>query len=302
MDVLLAEDNLALSREQKGAIEVQLQQAKRYFEAGVGTITDINEAQARYDTTVAQELAAENNLELKVRSLEQLVGDVKGPFQRFPSDLTLDLPEPAQIDAWVNFSIDNNPSIKAREAGLEVAQKEVSKNIAAHLPTVDLVASRSRSENPGYTTLNTLNWNNTIGVQVAIPLFSGGSTQGRVDQAAALREKAMHELEATKRSVIQSTRQEYLNVMNGVAQIKALRQAVKSNELALYSARKGLEAGLRTSFDVLNAQQLLFSAKRDLALEGYRYVLARLKLRAAAGMLDSADVARVQAWLVNDRM
>lgn len=94
-----------------------------------------------------------------------------------------------------------------------------------------------------------------------------------------------------------SARQEYLNVVNGVAQIKALEQAVKSNETALYSARKGLEAGVRTSFDVLNAQQLLFSAKRDLALERYRYLLSRLRLRAAGGLLGEDDVVLVDRLL-----
>jgi len=296
-EVLLAEDNLALSKEQKLAIEEQLKQAKRYFEAGVGTITDINEVQARYDTIQAQELAADNNLELKIRSLEQIAGDVGRKFQRISSGMELELPQPSDVNAWLEFSLANNPSIKAREAALAVAESEVHKNFAAHLPTVDLVASRGRNENPGYTTLDTVNWTNTLGVQFSIPLFAGGTTQGRVNQSASLREKARYDLEATRRAVIQSTRQEYLNVINGVAQIKALRQAVKSNELALYSARKGLEAGLRTSFDVLNAQQLVFSAKRDLALERYRYVSSRLRLRAAAGMLGDEDIALVQNWL-----
>jgi outer membrane protein len=147
--------------------------------------------------------------------------------------------------------------------------------------------------------IDNINWSNTVGIQVSMPIFSGGATQGRVNQASALKERTRSELEATKRGVLQSTRQEYLNVVSGVAQVKALEQAVKSNELALYSAKKGQEAGVRTSFDVLNAQQLLFSAKRDLAQERYRYVLSRLKLRAAAGLLAEEDVSLVQQWLVN---
>lgn len=296
-DILLAEDTLTLAGEQKAAISEQLKQAKRYFEAGVGTVTDINEVQARYDTIVAQEIAAESNLEVKIRTMEQIVGKLYRGFDRLDGGMPLDLPEPQSVERWLEFALATNPTIKAKEAALEVADKEVVKSASGHLPTVDIVAGRSYFKDPGYTTINTKGIDNTLGVQITIPLFSGGSTQGRYDQSSAMRQRARSELESTNRSVTLATRQEYLNVVNGVAQIKALVQAVKSNELALYSARKGLEAGVRTSFDVLNAQQLLFSAKRDLALERYRYVLSRFRLRAAAGLLDETDVELVQRYL-----
>lgn len=296
-NVLLAEDNLKVTGEQKAAIGEQLKQAKRYFEAGVGTITDINEAQARYDTVVAQELASENDLEVQVRTLEQLVGKVQRNLDRLGQRFTLDMPEPADIERWLDFSLANNPQVQARQAAYEVAQSEVDKNVAAHLPTVDLVASRGRNENPGFTMIDNVTWSNTVGIQVSVPIFTGGTTNARVNQASALKDKARYDAEATKRAVTLSTRQQFLNVVSGVAQVKALQQAVKSNELALYSARKGQEAGERTSFDVLNAQQLLFTTKRDLARETYRYVLARLQLRAAAGLLGEDDVALIQQWL-----
>lgn len=296
-DALLAEDNVLLAAEQKAAISEQLKQAKRYFEAGVGTITDINEAQARFDTTVAQELAAQNNLEIRVRAIEQLVGKVYRYLSPLGPRLALDSPEPANVEKWLEYSLANNPQLKARQAVFDISQQEVYKNFASHLPTVDLVASRGRNENPGFTLIDNVTTSNTVGIQVSVPIFSGGTTQARVNQASALKERARYELEVAKRATIQNTRQEYLNVVNGVAQVKALEQAVKSNEVALYSAKKGQEAGLRTSFDVLNTQQLLFSAKRDLAQERYRYVMARLKLRAVAGLLDEEDVILVQHWL-----
>lgn len=296
-DVLLAEDNVLLAAEQKAAIGEQLKQAKRYFEGGVGTITDINEAQARYDTIVAQELAAQNNLEIRIRTIEQLVGKVYRSLAPLGAQMALESPEPVNVEKWIEFSLENNPQLRARQATFDVSQQEVYKNFASHLPTVDIVASSGRSENPGFTMVDNVAWNNSVGIQVSVPLFSGGTTQARVDQASALKERARAELEAAKRAVVQSTRQEYLNVVSGVAQVKALEQAVKSNELALYSAKKGQEAGLRTSFDVLNTQQLLFTAKRDLAQERNRYVLSRLKLRAAAGLLDVEDVILVERWL-----
>lgn len=296
-NVLLAEDNLKVTGEQKAAIGEQLKQAKRYFEAGVGTITDINEAQARFDTVLAQELAAENDLEVQVRTLEQLVGKVHRNLDRLGERFALDMPEPADVERWLDFSLANNPQLKAREAAYEVAQSEVDKNFAAHLPTVDIVASRGRNENPGFTMIDNVAWSNTVGIQVSVPIFTGGTTNARVNHASAMKDRARYEAESAKRSVTLSTRQQFLNVMNGVAQVKALRQAVKSNELALYSAQRGQEAGVRTSFDVLNAQQLLFTTKRDLARETYRYVLSRLQLRAAAGLLGEDDVALIQQWL-----
>jgi outer membrane protein len=296
-DVLLAEDNVSLAQEQKAAIAEQLKQAKRYFEAGVGTVTDINDAQARYDTIQAQEIAARNTLEVRVRALEQIVGGTHRHLDHLGSRLTLEKPVPEKVDDWIDFSLANNPQLKAREAALEVAEKDVGKSAAGHLPTVDIVAGRSQVVNPSYSLVDNTNWTNTVGIQLAVPLFTGGTTQGRVDQSRAVRERTRYELESVKRSTILTTRQEFLNVDSGVAQVKALEQAVKSNEVALYSAQRGQEAGMRTSFDVLNAQQLLFTVRRDLAQARYGYVTSRLKLRSATGLLGEEDVQLVQSWL-----
>lgn len=295
-EVLLAEDTLRLAAEQKAAILERLKQARRYFEAGLGTITDINEAQARFDVVSAQGLTAESNLEVKRRALEAIVGTYQNSIQQLAS-LSLDLPDPATPELWQTFAMQYNPALKAKEAALEVAQQEVHKSFAAHLPALDIVAGRSRNENPGYTTIDSVNWNTSVGVQLSVPLFAGGTSQARVSQSRYNRERARHEVEGALRTVQLSVRQEFLNVVNGVARVNAFSQAVKSNELALYSAKRGQEAGVRTSFDVLNAQTLLFSAKRDLAESRYAYVMARLNLRAAAGLLAEEDVILVEAWL-----
>ena len=296
-EALLAEDNVSLALEQKAAIAEQLKQAKRYFEAGVGTVTDINDAQARYDTIQAQEIAARNTLEVKVRALEQIVGTTHRNLDRLGSRMVLEKPVPEKVGEWIDFSLANNPQLKAKEAALEVAEKDVGKSAAAHLPVVDIVAGRSQVVNPSYSLLENTNWTNTVGIQLAIPLFAGGTTQGRVDQSRAQRERTRFEMESEKRSTILNTRQEFLNVDSGIAQVKALEQAVKSNEVALYSAQRGQEAGVRTSFDVLNAQQLLFTVRRDLAQARYGYVTSRLKLRSAAGLLGEEDIQLVQSWL-----
>ena len=300
-DVLLAEDTVRLYAEQKSAIAEGLKQAKRYFEAGVGTVTDINEAQARFDVVTAQEIAANNNLEVKRRALEAVVGSYQDKIQSLGDKLALEQPVPSAFESWQEFALANNPQLKAREAALEVSQQEVYKSAAAHLPTVDLVAARSRQDNPGYTMIDIQNWNSYVGVQVNVPLFSGGSTQARVMQSQYNRERAKYELEGAERSTMLAVRQFFLSVVSGVSQVEAYKQAVKSNELALYSAQKGQEAGVRTSFDVLNAQSLLYSAKRDLAEARYSYVMSRLKLRAAAGLLGGEDIALIQSWLLDER-
>lgn len=297
LDALLAEDNVNLAAEQKTAVAQQLKQSKRYFEAGVGTITDINEAQARYDTIVAQELAAQNNREIKLRAIEAIIGKLPGTLAPLGLRMPLEQPLPNEVDRWMEFARNNNPQILASEAALDAAEREHYKSWAAHLPTADIVASRGRSENPSFTMNDSVNWSNTVGIQVSIPIFSGGATQGRIDQTSAMRDRSRHDLTSALRTINQNTRQEYLNVINGVAQVAALQQAVKSNELALHSARKGQEAGVRTSFDVLNAQQLLFSTKRDLAQARYTYALSRLRLRAAAGLLEQSDVNLLDSWL-----
>jgi outer membrane protein len=296
-DTLLAEDNLKFVGEQKSAISEQLTQSKRYFDAGVGTITDVNESQARYDTIVAQEIAAENQLEIRIRALEQIVGGVHRKLARLSDKFLLESPVPSEIESWIEVALENNPQVRAALNSLQVAEKEVHRSFSAHLPSVDLVATRSLQKDPGYTTLNQRVESSTVGIQVSIPLFSGGTTQGKVNQNAALREKARNDYEETRRAITLQTRQHFLNIMSGIARVRALEQAAKSNELALYSARKGQEAGLRTSFDVLNAQQLLFSAKRDLAQARYDYVMSRLKLRGAAGLLNDSDIQLVQSWL-----
>ena len=296
-DVLLAEVNVSLAREQKGAIAEELKRALRQFEAGVGTVTDINEAQARHDLIAAQEVTAKNTLEAKIHALAIIVGKVYRDIKQFKERPPLEKPEPADVEHWVDFALNNNPALQAKTGLVQVADLEVRKTFSGHLPTVDLVAGRSYAQDPSFTNLNSTAWSNTVGIQVGIPIFSGGTTQGRVNQAQASRDRATQELEQVRRDVVQGTRQEYLNVVSGLVQVPAYEQAVKSNEIALYSAKKGQEAGLRTSFDVLNAQQLVFGARRDQAQAIYNYLLARLKLRAAAGLLGDDDVAQMEQWL-----
>ena len=294
-DVLLAQYSVTLAEAQKESISEQLAQAKRNFEVGTSTITDTHDAQARFDLTVAQEIAIQNDLENKQNALEQIVGHPAGELVTVKGEVPLQAPVPTSMDAWVEKALAQNPDVKIAQAALEIAGEEVRKARGGHMPTLDLVASYGQNNQSG--SLGYDQTAKTVGVQLNLPLFQGGATSSKVREAVANQEKARQELDATRRRVTQQARQAYLGVTSGIAQVKALQQAVISNQSSLDSTKLGLEVGVRTSVDQLNARQQLFSARRDLAQALYSYILAQLKLGAAVGTLNEADVTKVNTWL-----
>lgn len=297
-DVLLAEDNVELQRAQKAAIAEQLEQAKISFEVGTATITDTNDAQARYDLVNSQEIAAVNDLEVKRRTLEVLIGRYPDTLKSLTGKLPLDPPQPAEMDKWVDSADAQNPQLLSQRANYEAARQQVEINRAGHLPTLDLVASRSKNSNAtfGTTSVGEVT-TDSVGLQLNIPLFQGGYVSSTVRQAAANFEKAKQDLEFSKRQVDLQARQSYLGVTNGIAQVKALEQSLVSSQSSLDSTVLGQEVGVRTSVDVLNARQQLYTAKYNLAQARYNYLMSRLKLKAAVGTLSEDDLALINQWL-----
>lgn len=295
-DVLLARDNLELARAQKTAIAEQLAQAKRAFEVGTATITDAHEAQARYDLVSAQEIAATNDLEVKTRALERLTGKPVDSIAVLGADPPLEEPK-EPMEAWVEKALAANPVVAAKRAALDAASRQVDVARAAHHPTLDAVATYSDNRTGGGTFGAFDQTAKTLGLQLSIPLYQGGGTASRVREALALEEKAREELEATVREVSQEVREAYLAMHSGLSRVRALKQAVASSMTSLESTELGLEVGVRTAVDVLNARQQVYAARRDLAQATYGLILAQLKLEAAAGQLDAADIERVNAWL-----
>jgi outer membrane protein len=298
-DILLAQDNVEFAGAQKIAIGEQLAQAKRNFEVGTATITDTHEAQARYDLVTAQEIAATNDLEIRKRALQQIIGTVAPPVAPLGPNFALVPPEPSVMDAWVELALATSLQVQIQRAAEEFAVKEVERNRAAHHPTLDVVGSYQAlgtgSGNQGGTGFDS----NTaaIGLQFAVPLYQGGAISSRVREAMSNLERARQELESARRSAALNTRQSFLGVTSGIAQVSALESAVRSSQSQLDSTRLGQEVGVRTGVDVLNAQQQLYSARRDLAQARYNYILNNLRLLAAAGRLGEDDVARVSRWL-----
>ncbi|HUW29079.1 MAG TPA: TolC family outer membrane protein [Sulfuriferula sp.] len=298
-DVLQSQDNINFVRAQKAAIGEQLAQAKRNFEVGTATITDSNEAQARSDLASAQEIAALNDLQIKQRALQRIIGTLPPKLAVLGDKLQLAPPSPANMDEWIARAEQGSPTLKAQRAGYEIARREVARNRAGHYPTLDAVASYSdnRNQNFGSFQLNTKNA--MIGVEFNLPLYQGGLVGSRVREAVANQDKAREDLEDARRQVDLNTSQAYLGVTSGEAQVKALEQALLSSQTSLDSTQLGLEVGVRTTVDVLNAQQQLYSAKRDLAAARYNYILSNLRLKAAAGTLSETDLGEVDKWLVS---
>ncbi len=298
-DVLLAQDNVALSEAQKKAFSEQLAQAKRNFEVGTATIVDTLEAQARFDQTVAKEILDKNDLEVKRQALTQLIGKPAEPLVPLKEPLPLVPPKPANIDEWVNAAGASSPSVAISRAAYEIAQKEVDRARAGHYPTVDLAAQYVYNKNPNLTSgIGTLAQNTgSVGVSVSVPLYAGGATQSLVRQAAAGKDRAQQDLENTQRTVAQAVRQNFLNVTNGVALGRALEQALASTQSQLDSTILGRDVGVRTSVDVLNAQQQVIQTRRDLQQARYAYLLNTLRLKAASGTLAEPDLELVNRAL-----
>lgn len=298
-DVLLAEDNEALSEAQKKAISEQLAQARRNFEVGTATIVDTLEAQARFDQASAKEIADKNDLEVKKRALQQLIGKPASALVPVKEPLPLAQPSPNDIEAWVSAAGKASFSVAVARAGLEIARQEVDRVRAGHLPTVDLAATYTHNRNPNLSSgVGTLAQStSTAGLVLSVPIFAGGLTQSRVREAVALRDKAQEDLENTQRSVAQAVRQQFLNVTSGIAQVRALEQALASTQSQLESTILGRDVGVRTSVDVLNAQQQVFQTRRDLQAARYAYLLNTLRLKAAAGSLGEPDLEQVNRAL-----
>ncbi|MFZ2335989.1 MAG: TolC family outer membrane protein, partial [Sideroxyarcus sp.] len=296
-DVLIAQDTVQLNAAQKTAIAQQLEQAKRNFEVGTATITDTYEAQARYDLIVAQELASANNLEIKRRTLQQLINGEAKDLNVLGKAYKMENPVPADVQKWVDDAQRGNYQIAMAQAAYELSDQEVARNRGGHLPTIDIVATTGKNyATGGMNGANDIR-STTVGLQLNMPLFQGGATQSRWREADANREKAKQDLETARRNIELQTRQAYLGVVSGIAQVQALQQALKSSESLLEASKLGQQVGVRTSLDVLNAQQQLYSTRRDLYQAQYNYLVSQLRLKAAVGTLGEEDLGRVNMAL-----
>ena len=299
-DVLAAQDTLTFVRAQKEAVAEQLASAKRNFEVGTSTITDSREAQARYDLVIAQEIAAENDLRVRKIALDQLVGMTESKPVSLATPVNLPTVLPADPNTWVRQSELLHPAIRQAQSNAEIADLEVKKAEAGHKPTLDATASYNVTKNPSNTAQSGISSRantSNIGLLLNVPLFAGFATQNRIRETLSLRDKALSDLEGTRRTVAQNVRTAYYGVQSGQGQVRALEAAELSSQSALDANKLGYQVGVRINIDVLNSQSQLFQTKRDLAQAHYTVLLGGLRLRQASGTLTPEDLLQVNGLL-----
>ncbi|HTH80441.1 MAG TPA: TolC family outer membrane protein [Ramlibacter sp.] len=298
MDCLLAEDQLQLVLQQKETYTANLDAAQKLFKAGSGVRTDIDEARAKLDMTIAQELEARQNVTYTRRALQVMV-DV--PVVRLapldPARMHLDPPSPPQLDDWLQRAEQSSPEILSLTAQRDAARRDIDKARAGHLPTLDAIAQWSITKSDSPTQINSKYDQKSVGIQFSLPLFAGGQVNSQIRQAVAALEQANESLEATRRDLSLRIEKEYRGVTEGVAKVTALEQAAKSADVMVVSSRKSFEGGARTLLDVLNAEEQRVTTLRDLAQQRYLYLLSRIRLQALVGGADDAVISEVDSAL-----
>ena len=298
--------NVLAARDQVTALEVsreatlqQLAQAKREFEVGTKTIIDTNEAQARFDQIVAQLQVAVGTLLVRRNELTAIVGREPEVLAALDDNPKLTLPQPNDFAAWVKQAEDANYGVLIARASNEIATREIQRARDGYKPTVDLVAGYNvnRSSGSAFNDFTTRSNTASVGVQLNVPLYTGGLTQSRVREALALQSKAESDLETARRNAANAARSSLTGVNYGLTQVQALESAERSARTQLESTRLGYQVGVRIQLDVLNATTQLVSTQRDLKRARYDFLLSGLGLKAAAGALTEDDVKAVNALL-----
>ncbi len=308
-NVLAADDLLAAEVASREAIARQLEQAQRRFDVGLIAITDVQQAQAAYDNSVAVEIGAQRALASTQEFLREIIGDYVSDLQSPSNDLPLLPPDPPSPEDWVATAMQQNLSLAANRIGTDIAQDDIRVLRAARFPTLDLSGGASTSASNNRTTViqngvsvaapprignnESRNWS----LNLRMPIFTGGLNSSRIQQAVYRHRAAQEGLERVARQTERQTRDAFLGVTAEISRVRALQQAVESNGTALRATEAGFEVGTQTTVDVLAAENNLRRAQSNYAISRYEYIMNLLRLRQAAGSLSEADVAQVDEWL-----
>lgn len=295
--VLGAQDNLEFVNADLAAIKRTLEQANKRLEVGLSAITDVHEAQARHDVAVSDQIEAENLLADAREALQELTGQPEPALNKLKATIPLNHPDPELMQTWVDTALKQNPELLAAVATAESAQRDIKVQRAGHFPTLDLTADYTRLDNNFGGVIPIKRDDSSVGLELRIPLFQGGAVTSRTREARQKLVSALENRELQQRRVKRQTRDNYRGVMTGISRVKALSQAVKSNETALEAATIGYEVGTRTTVDVLDAQRELLKSKRDYARTRYDYLLDTLRLKQSAGILAAQDIDQLNDLL-----
>jgi outer membrane protein len=298
LGVLAAQDNLDLAMSERRAIQRQLELARSRLEVGLGTTTDLYDAQARFELAQAQEIRAQQSLEDAHQALWELIGRRAEQLAVLQEDSPLVPPMPDDQSVWVDRAEQNNLALVAAGLNEEIGRREVSRQQARRMPTLNLILGHNVADDDGSISGGDVRQESTEGrLQLEIPIFQGGGITADSRAAVYRYQATQQQTESALRAATRDARSAFLDVTTSAREASALDQAVVASEKALESRQEGFEAGLNTNLDVLDAQRDLFQAKRDYLSARYQYITNRLRLYSVAGELDLEDLETVNSWL-----
>ena len=296
LDALLQSEQVRLYEVQRDAYREQMKVNDRLFEKGEGTKTDMLETQSRLDLSEAQLLEAQDVRRTSLATLSALVGAPVTVLDELAPEFRIAPVGQDSYEDWKEIALRNNPDIRAQQFAVEAARQDVNKNRAGHAPRVDFVSSYSKSTSDSITTINQDSTVRAIGIQVSIPLYSGGYVSALTRQSVAGQEKAKSDLQTNTDKVLVELQRQYSALISSTTRLRALDKAVASGQLLITATEQSIKGGVRINLDLLNARQQLFTSQRDLAQARYNYLLSLTKMRAAAGVLSADDVREVATY------
>jgi protease secretion system outer membrane protein len=296
LDALFAEDQLALAKAQRDALIEQKHVNDRLFEKGEGTKTDMLETESKLDVAEAAVLESQDNVTTARDVLSGLIGAEVTGLQYLNEHFVVRPLAIKDFEAWRSLALAHNPDLQAQVAAIEIAQQEVNKSRAGHAPKLDFVASYSKQDANTIDTYNQDSNIRSVGIQLTMPLYSGGAVSATSRQAVASREKARADLQTKTDKLLQDLRKSYTQVLSSAAKIAALDKAVESSQLLIRATEQSIKGGVRINLDLLNARQQLYTNQKDLAQARYTYLLSGLKLRASAGTLSFDDIQELATY------
>ncbi|MDE1478983.1 TolC family outer membrane protein [Xenorhabdus bovienii] len=295
VDVAYAQDRLAQVAQQRRAYEEQLERNQKLFASGEGTRTDVAETQARYSQVVADELTVKDELDAAIRDLQLLVGTP------LPDDLPVNRLSPVQnfktiklafahYADWEQMALSQNPQLAEARQKVAVAAQDIERNRAGYLPKLELYASHTENKSSSDNIIDQKYRTDSIGLRVSMNLYNGGGTSAAVRQSAANYGRAKYEMDAEAGETLNALRRNYNACMNGEKRIRAYESAVEAAELQVKATQKSVALGQRVNVDILNAEQQLYMARRDLSQAKYQYMKSWIGLLSESGQLNGEHI------------
>lgn len=307
--VLRAQDTLASTKAEEAAFKRQLDQANERFDVGLSDKTDVLEAQAGFDTARANRIIANRQVEDAFQALITLTNREHPALEGIEHSLPILAPTPNDAKAWVDTAAAQNLNLQASNYAVNAAEETLRQRKSGHAPTLDAVASYQKGDNDSLgfsnsgasaTTFNGDVEQRSIGLQLNIPLYSGGLTSSQVREAYQRVNQSEQLRESLRRQVVQDTRNLHRAVNTDVETVQARKQSIISNQSALEATEIGYQVGTRNIVDVLDAQRQLYESVRTYNFARYDYILNNLRLKQAAGTLSPADLEALEQYLKSD--